>query len=310
MLRHVLRTLLKALVTLFVIVTLVFFATRLSGNPIDFVVGPGITQEDRDLLTEYYGLDEPVLVQYGKFLRAFTDGGFGLSFVERRPVINIVAERIWPSLQLLLAGIALTIVVSIPLGILAALYRKEATGSAILGFAFLGYAVPDFILAVLMVLVFSYTLNWLPVVGNGTVWHFIMPTIAFSGALIAALTRFTRNAMLDVLSQDYMRTARAKGLREPVVILKHGFRNAGVTVLSVIGLQIATRAASSSVVVESIFSWPGLGDLLVSSAIQRDYPVLQFGVVTVACAVILINAAVDIAYAWADPRIRLRSARA
>jgi peptide/nickel transport system permease protein len=171
--------------------------------------------------------------------------------------------------------------------------------------AFVGYAVPNFVIAIFMILVMSFTLNLLPVVGNGTWAHFIMPTIAMYGVLIAALTRFTRNAMLDVLGQDYMRTARAKGLPETVVILKHGLRNAGITVLSVLGLQIAGMAAAGNVVVEAIFSWPGIGELLVTSAIIRDYPVLQFGVISVAFAVVLINALTDIAYGLADPRIRL-----
>ena len=159
-----------------------------------------------------------------------------------------------------------------------------------------------------LVLVFAFTLNWLPVVGNGSWAHFIMPTLAMSGVLIAALTRFTRNAMLDVLGQDFMRTARAKGLPETVVVLKHGLRNAGVTVLSVLGLQIAGLAASGNVVVEAIFSWPGIGELLVSAAITRDYPVLQFGVIVVSVFVVTINALTDIAYAIADPRIRLAKA--
>jgi len=131
-----------------------------------------------------------------------------------------------------------------------------------------------------------------------------MPTIALSAGLIAALNRFTRNAMLDVLGQDYMRTARAKGLPERLVILKHGLRNAGITILSVLGLQIAALAAAGSVVVESIFAWPGVGDMLVRAAITRDYPVLQFGVLSVAIVVIMINAAVDLAYVWVDPRLR------
>jgi len=305
MLRHVARTLAKSVVTLFVIATLVFLATRLSGNPIDFVIGEGITQEDRELLTRYYGLDAPAWTQYLRFLGSFLDGQFGLSFVERRPVSEIVAERVWPSLQLLLSGICFTLLVSVPLGIVAAIHRKSWIGSAILTFAFVGYAVPNFVLAVFMVLVFSFTLNWLPVVGNSTPWHFIMPTIALSGVLIAAMTRFTRNAMLDVLSQDYMRTARAKGLPEHVVILKHGFRNASITILSVLGLQIAGLAAAGNVVIEAIFAWPGIGDLLVTAAIQRDYPVLQFAVLAVAFAVVLVNAVIDTAYAYADPRIRL-----
>jgi ABC-type dipeptide/oligopeptide/nickel transport system permease component len=304
MLRYTATTLLRMLVTFFVIVTLVFFATRLSGNPIDFVIGQGITEEDRLLLTKYYGLDGSLWTQYQSFLRAFTDGQFGLSFLERRPVAEIVAERIWPSTQLLLSSIALTMVVSIPAGVLAAIYRKGWVGSAVMTFAFLGYAVPNFVLATFMVLIFAYVLNWLPVVGNSTALHFIMPTLTLSAGLIAALTRFTRNAMLDVLAQDYMRTARAKGLPERLVILKHGLRNASITVLSVLGLQVAATAAAGSVVVESIFAWPGIGDMLVRAAINRDYPVLQFGVLTVAIAVILINTVVDLAYAWADPRLR------
>ncbi|MYM54480.1 ABC transporter permease [Thalassovita mangrovi] len=304
MLSYALRTLIRMVLTFFVIVTIVFFATRLSGNAIDFVVSDGITSEDRELLIKYYELDRPILTQYFAFLRSFTDGQFGLSFIERRPVSEIVLERIWPSTQLLLSAVGLTLLVSIPLGIAAAIWRKSWIGSAVMMVAFLGYAVPNFVLATVMVLLFSYWLNWLPVVGNGTAWHFIMPTVALSGVLIAALTRFTRNAMLDVLGQDFMRTARAKGLPENAVIVKHGLRNAGITILSVIGLQVAGLAASGSVVIEAIFAWPGIGDLLVSSALRRDYPVLQFGVLTVALAVIVINAAIDLAYAWADPRLR------
>ena len=302
---YILRTLLKMALTLFVIITLVFFATRLSGSPLETFLGEGLTEEDRLLMIEYFGLEGSIWQQYLAYLRGVVEGNFGLSFLERRPVAEIVGERIWPSLQLLLSALAVTLCIALPLGILAALYRTSWVGSAIMALAFVGYAVPNFVIATFMVLIFAFVLNWLPVVGNGTWAHFIMPTIAMSGVLIAALTRFTRNAMLDVLGQDFMRTARAKGLPETVVILKHGLRNAGVTVLSVLGLQIAGMAAAGNVVVEAIFSWPGIGELLVRSAIQRDYPVLQFGVITVAAAVIVINALTDIAYAYADPRIRL-----
>jgi ABC-type dipeptide/oligopeptide/nickel transport system permease component len=305
MLTYVLRTAAKMAVTLFVIVTLVFFATRLSGNPLDFVLGEGITEDDKQLLIKYYGLDGSIWTQYWHYLGSIASGEFGLSFLERRPVADIVAERIVPSLKLLLSTLVFTFCVSIPLGIAAAVYRKKLAGSAIMVVAFLGYAVPNFVLAVVLIMVFAYWLNWLPVVGNGTALHYIMPTLAMSGMFVAALTRFTRNAMLDVLSQDYMRTARAKGLPERTVILKHGLRNASITLLSVMGLQIAGWAAAGSVVVESIFAWPGIGEMLVRAAILRDYPVLQFGVLAVAIAVIVINALVDVAYAFADPRIRL-----
>jgi peptide/nickel transport system permease protein/oligopeptide transport system permease protein len=260
--------------------------------------------EDRAIMIRYYELDRSLGEQYRAFLRAFFDGEFGLSFIERRPVADMVAERLWPSAQLLFSATAVTLLVAIPLGIIAAVQRKSWIGSAVMAFAFLGYAVPNFVLAVFLVLVFAFSLNWLPVVGNGTPAHFILPTITLAAAMIAAVMRFTRNAMLDVLGQDYMRTARAKGLPEDTVILKHGLRNAGITILSVVGLQVAALAASGSVVVESIFAWPGIGDLLVNAAIRRDYPVLQFGVLTVALAVLFINAAIDFAYAWVDPRLR------
>jgi len=302
---YVMRTLAKMVLTLFAVVTLVFFATRLSGSPLDTFLGEGLTAEDRAMLIDYFGLNGSIWEQYLRYLRGVLEGNFGLSFVERRPVADIVAERIGPSLQLLASALVFTLSLSIPLGILAAIYRRSWIGSAIMMFAFIGYAVPNFLLAIFMILIFAFTLNWLPVVGNGSPAHFVMPTIALSGVLIAALTRFTRNAMLDVLGQDYMRTARAKGLPERIVILRHGLKNASVTIVSVIGLQIAALAAAGNVVVEAIFSWPGIGELLVTSAIMRDYPVLQFGVISVAVAVVVINAVIDIAYAFADPRIRL-----
>lgn len=303
------RRLVRAALSFFVIVTLVFFATRMSGSPLDFIIGEGLSPDERKTLIRYYELDQPWWEQYRAFLGALFDGNFGLSFIERRPVSAMVAERLWPSAQLLLAATAVTLLLAIPLGIVAAIWRKSWIGSAVMTLGFVGYAVPNFVLAVFLVLVFAFWLNWLPVVGNGTPWHFILPTVTLSAAMIAAIMRFTRNAMLDVMGQDYMRTARAKGLAEGWVVLKHGLRNAGITILSVVGLQIAALAASGSVVVETIFAWPGMGELLVSAAIRRDYPVLQFGVLTVALAVIVINTCVDIAYTWADPRLRRSGAR-
>jgi glutathione transport system permease protein len=302
---YIARAVLRMAITMFVIVTLVFFATRLSGTPLDSFLGDGLTAEDRELLITYFELDGTIWQQYVAYLRGVLEGNFGMSFLERRPVSEIMADRIGPSAQLLFASLLLTLSTAIPLGIIAAIYRTSWVGSAVMVLAFVGYAVPNFVLAIAMILLFSDALNWLPVVGNGSVWHFIMPTITMSGVLIAALTRFTRNAMLDVLGQDFMRTARAKGLPETVVILRHALRNASVTIISVVGLQIAGLAAAGSVVVEAIFSWPGIGDLLVRAAILRDYPVLQFAVIVVSFAVILINTLADIAYAIADPRIRV-----
>jgi ABC-type dipeptide/oligopeptide/nickel transport system permease component len=291
--------------TLFAIVTLVFFATRLSGNAIDFIGGDALTTEGRLALTAYYGLDSSILTQYWKFLGGMVDGNFGLSLIERRPVSTIFLERIGPSLSLLIGAVGVTLLVGVPAGIVAAIYRKSPAGTGVMAAVFLGYAIPNFVLAILLLLVFSFTLQWLPSSGSGTPLHYVMPVLALSAFFIAGLTRFTRNAMLDVLSQDYLRTARAKGLPERTVIFKHALRNALITVLSVLGLQIAQLAAAGSVVIETIFAWRGIGDLLVSAAIRRDYPVLQFSVLAVATAVIVINVLVDIAYAATDPRVRL-----
>lgn len=299
---------LKVIVTIFAIATAVFFATRLSGNAVDFIAGEGLSAEDRRRMVEYFGLSEPIWVQYGRFLYAFIDGNFGISLVERRPVTTILAERIGPSLQLIGSSLFVTLLISIPAGVVAALYRKSWIGSGIMTLAFLGYAVPNFILAIFLLLVFSFWLGWLPSTGNATFAHYVMPVFALSAFYIAGLTRFTRNAMLDVLSQDYLRTARSKGLAERKVILKHALRNALITILSVLGLQVAALIAAGNVVVETIFAWRGMGDLLVSAAINRDYPVLQFGVLCVAVVVIFINLLVDIAYSLADPRVRLARA--
>lgn len=305
MIEFAISRLLRMLVTVFVIVTGVFFATRLSGNAVDFIAGEGLGADDRAKLIAYYGLDGSYWEQYWRFLKSFAEGNFGISFIERRPVSTIVLERIWPSLQLLLGAMALTLLVAVPAGTLAAIHRKSWIGNAIMGVTFLGYAIPNFVLAILMILTLSFWLGWLPSSGNGSFAHYIMPVLALSAALVASLTRYTRNAMLDVLSQDYLRTARAKGLPERQVIFKHALRNALITILSVLGLQIAGMAAAGNVVVETVFAWRGIGEMLVTAALRRDYPVLQFGVLAVAVAVIFVNTAVDIAYGLADPRVRL-----
>lgn len=305
MVEYVFSRILRMLITIFVIVTAVFFATRLSGDAIDYIAGEGLGAQDRQLMIEYFGLSESMWVQYGRFLYSFIDGNFGISLIERRPVATILAERVVPSLQLIGSALAVTLILSIPAGVIAAMYRKSWLGNAVMALAFLGYAVPNFILAILMLLVLSFWLGWLPSTGNATPAHYVMPVLALSAFYIAGLTRFTRNAMLDVLSQDYLRTARSKGLDERKVIFKHALRNALITILSVLGLQIASLVAAGNVVIETVFAWRGIGDLLVTAAVRRDYPVLQFGVLCVAIAVIVINVVVDLAYGLADPRVRL-----
>lgn len=305
MIAHLLRTLVRMAITLAVIVTVVFFATRMSGDAIDFIAPEALDADSRRELIAYYRLDGSLWTQYVRFLTGILEGEFGISLIERRPVTEIFAERVGPSLRLLLGALAVTVAVAVPAGIFAAVRRGRPEAGAVMTVAFLGYATPNFVLATLMLLVFSFQLKIMPSAGNATALHYVMPVIALSAFYVAALTRFTRNAMLDVLGQDYLRTARAKGLPEHRVILKHAVRNTLVTVLSVVGLMVTGLAAAGSVVIETVFSWRGIGDLLVTAAIRRDYPVLQFGVLAVACAVVVINAVIDLLYAAVDPRVRL-----
>jgi peptide/nickel transport system permease protein len=307
MLEFLAGRLLRMAITLWAIVSLVFLATRLTGNPIDFLMPEGLDAASRAEMIAYWGLDRPVVEQYLRFWRSLLSADFGLGLMERRPVATIFAERLWQSASLMVATLALTIAVGVPLGILAAVWRGQARASGVLFSAFLGYAIPNFVLAILLLLVFSYTFHWLPSAGSGTLWHYLMPTVALSAYFVAALVRYTRNAMLDVLSEDYIRTARAKGLSERAIILQHGLRNALIPVITVLGLQITTLV-SGAVVVETVFAWNGVGDLLVGATLRRDYPVLQFGVLVVAAAVILVNVLIDMTYALVDPRVRLAGA--
>lgn len=299
--------LLRMAITLWAIVSIVFLATRLTGSPIDFLMPEGLDAASRREMIAYWGLDRSVPEQYWLFWRSLLSGDFGLGLMERRPVATIFAERLWQSASLLVATLTLTVAIGVPAGIMAAVWRGQARGGGLLLAAFLGYAIPNFVLAILLLLIFSYTLHWLPSAGSATLAHYIMPTLALSAYFIASLVRYTRNAMLDVLSEDYMRTARAKGLPERSIILVHGLRNALIPVITVLGLQITTLV-SGAVVIETVFAWNGVGDLLVGATIRRDYPVLQFGVLIVATAVIVVNLLVDLAYALVDPRVRLAGA--
>lgn len=307
MLEYLVSRIGRMLITLWVIATAVFLATRLTGNPIDFLMPEGLDAQSRAAMIAYFGLDQPLMTQYTNFWKSLIDGQFGLGLMERRPVAVIFGERVWRSLALLCATLAVTIGIGVPLGVVAAVWRRTALGHAVLLLAFLGYAIPNFVLAILFLLTFSYALQWLPSSGSASLAHYVMPVMALSAFFVASLVRYTRNAMLDVLSQDYMRTARAKGLSEGAVILGHGLRNALIPVITVIGLQMTTLV-SGAVVIETVFAWNGIGDLLVGATLRRDYPVIQFGVLIVACAVIVINLAVDLVYSAVDPRVRIGGA--
>lgn len=294
----------RALFTLWVIMTLVFVATRVSGDTIDFLLPEGTDPASRQAMVAYLGLDRSMAEQYWIYVREFLSGHFGLSLYERRPVEDIYLERLGPSLALYGLALAFAVVIGLPLGILAALQRNTALARGIMTAAFLGYAVPNFVLAILLLLVFSFHLGWLPSAGAATPAHFVMPTLAVGAVLLAAVVRFTRSALLDVLGQDYLRTARAKGVSERSVVFRHALRNALIPILTVIGLQV-TNVLGAAVIIETVFAWPGLGEQIVLATIRRDYPTLQFGVIGFAAIVVAVNLAVDLLYSVADPRVRV-----
>lgn len=297
------RRILGGLATLVAITAGVFFATRLSGNAMDYMLPPGIDPASAKAMVVHFGLDQSLWVQFLRFVGGLLHGDMGISFFERRSVVAIYAERLPNTLTLFGLGLLIAVLLGVPLGVIAALKRKGPVGSAVMSAAFLGYATPNFVLAIVMILVFSFRLHWLPSSGNATLAHFIMPAIVLAAPMLAEIIRFTRNAMLDVLSQDYMRTARAKGLPERLVIGKHGLRNAAVPVVTVIGLQVAGMVARC-VLVEAVFATKGVGDLIVFATIGRDYPVLQFGVILIAALVVSVSIVVDALYVLIDPRVK------
>jgi peptide/nickel transport system permease protein len=298
------RRTLGALATLFVVIAAVFFATRLSGNAMDYMLPPGTDTETRQLMIERFGLDQPIWVQFVRFIQGIFGGEWGISLYERRSVVQIYAERIPNTLQLFAYALVLSVALGLPLGMVAALQRKNAVGSAIMTVAFVGYATPNFVLAILMILVFSFNLHWLPSSGDMTPLHFLMPAIVLAAPMLAEIIRFARNALLDVMGQDYLRTARAKGLPERLVIGKHALRNAAIPVVTIVGLQVAGMVARC-VLVEAVFATKGVGDLIVFATIGRDYPVLQFGVILIAGLVVITSLVVDVLYAAIDPRVKV-----
>jgi ABC-type dipeptide/oligopeptide/nickel transport system permease component len=285
------------------VLVLTFAGARISGNPFDYLYDDGLTTEQRAALSAEFGLDRPLPTQFAAYVAAIAGGNFGVSIAQRRPVIDIYAEALPSTLVLAVSAFTLTLAAGLPLGVLAAIRRGRAWGAVAMGIAFLGYAVPHFVLAIILVLVFGLGLSWLPSVGGGTPWHYVLPTVTLAAGLIAAVVRFLRGEMLDVMGQDHVRTARATGLPPHRVLWGHVARNAALPVLTVIGLQL-NGLINGSLIIETVFALPGIGQAFVGAVQVRDYPVLQFGVMAYAVVVVAINLGVDALYAVADPRIR------
>ncbi len=300
---YILRRLVQIVPVVLGITLVTFFLVRLTGDPAAIMLPPEAPPEVRAAFRQEFGLDDPLPVQYARFVANALRGDFGRSIRYREPVLDLFAERLPASFQLSAAALALAIVVGVPLGVVSAVRRNGGLDNTVRVASLLGQAVPSFYLGLLMIMVFAVNLRWLPTGGYGTPQQLIMPAVALAVFLVALLARFTRGAVLDVLRQDYVRTARAKGLAELTVLSRHVLKNALIPVVTVIGLQVGALF-SGAVVIETVFAWPGVGRLIVQAIQTRDFPIVQATVLIVSVAFVLVNLAVDLAYAWIDPRIR------
>jgi len=301
---YFLRRILIALPTLLGVVVLVFLMVRLApGDPAVLLAGEFATPETLEAIRARYGLDRSLPEQFFIYMGALLRGDLGESARSRRPVLEELKTYFPNTLELALAAILVAVLTGIPLGILAALRPGSGLDLSVMVLALLGVSMPVFWFGLLAILIFSVELGWFPVAGKGTLAHLVLPAITLGINATALLARMTRGTLLEVLSQDYIRTARAKGLAERVVIFKHALRNALIPVITVVGLEFGTLL-SGAVITETIFAWPGLGQLLVGSILARDYPVVQGAVLLVATSFVLINLLVDLLYAAIDPRVR------
>jgi ABC-type dipeptide/oligopeptide/nickel transport system permease component len=300
------QRLLLAILVVFGVSIVTFFLTFLSGDPAVLMLPPDATADQIATFRRDWGFDDPIIMQYGRFLARALQGDMGTSLRHGTPALPLIAERLPATLQLTVTAMVVAILVAIPLGVLSATHRGSVIDLASMTVALIGQAVPNFWLSIMAILLFAVTLGWLPTSGRGTWLHVVMPAGVLAIGLMALLTRLARSTMLEVLSEDYVRTARAKGLREWAVLSKHALRNALIPLVTVIGLQFGF-ILGGAVVIETVFTWPGVGLFTIQAITNRDYPVVQAAVLILSTAVVLINLLVDLLYGLLDPRIRIRA---
>ena len=306
MLQYLLRRLLGLIPTLLIVGVLVFmFVHLLPGDPARLAAGQDATPETVKLVREDLGLDKSLPEQFVRFAGGVLRWDFGKSLRTKRPVRTEIAERFMPTLWLTVAAMAWSVTFGMIIGTLSAVWRNRWPDRLGMTLAVSGISFPAFALGMVLMQIFSVQLRWLPTVGADSWRHYILPSLTLGAAVAAIMARFTRSSFVDILGEDYVRTARAKGLTETIVVLKHGLRNALIPVVTMMGLQFGFLLGGS-IVVEVVFNWPGLGRLLVDAVDQRDYPVIQALVLLFSLEFILINLIVDVLYAVINPTIRYR----
>jgi ABC-type dipeptide/oligopeptide/nickel transport system permease component len=304
--QYILRRLGYCVLSLFLLSLTIFFFVRVTGDPATLLVEPGASQADIDAIHHQFGLDRPLLVQYGLFMWSLFHGDLGQSFYYQTPVMQLYLERLPNSLELAIAAMAFSLVIGIPSGVLASVRVGRFWDNAGKVFALLGLSLPSFWVGLVLILVFSVYLGWLPSSGSGTALHLLMPAFALGWYFAASHMRLTRSSMLEVLGSEYIKLARLKGLPQSLVIAKHALKNALIPVMTLAGINLVIMI-SVAVVVETVFAWPGLGRLLYEGITFRDFPVVQGVVLMFGIMTVVMNLVVDILYAVIDPRIRLES---
>jgi ABC-type dipeptide/oligopeptide/nickel transport system permease component len=306
MTRYLIRRLLLIIPTALLAVTLVFFLFRLvPGDVVRIIAGERATEEEVEQMREQLGLNEPLLVQYGRYMWGLARGDLGRSLAYRREVLDEILNHVPATLELALAGVLVSTAIGVTTGVISAVKRNTIYDYISMAAAISGICIPNFWLGLLLIMLFSVSLGWLPTGGRGGgIEYLILPTIALSARLIAVITRLTRSSLLEVIAQDYIRTGRAKGLSERILLLRHALRNALIPLITMVGLQFGALLAGS-IVVEIVFAWPGMGSLLINAINTRDYPMVQGIILVYTVAFIIVNLLTDLSYGFLDPRLRL-----
>ena len=305
MLRFLLSRLISALVVCLGVATLVFFLIHLApGDPVEVMLGKSALPADRAVLRAELNLDAPLWQQWGQSMTNLIRGDLGQSLHSRRPIVDILAERLPNTIRLSIASLLIAISLALPLGVLAAVYRGQWLDRIAMSFSMLGVSIPNIWMGPVLILIFALWLGWLPVSGNKPFSAVILPALTLGTALAAILSRMIRASVLEVLNEDYIRAARARGLNQSRVILRHALGNAALPVLTVLGIQLGALLGGA-VITETIFDWPGIGLLTVEAIQQRDYPVVQACVLVISLIYVLVNTLTDLLYGVLDPRIRL-----
>ncbi|MFU0842842.1 MAG: Glutathione transport system permease protein GsiC [Burkholderia sp.] len=306
MLRYFVKRVLGIIPTILIVMVVVFFFIHLlPGDPARLTAGPEADEQTVNLVRQELGLDKSLPEQFVRYVTGVLHGDFGVSLSTKRPVITEIGDRFMPTLLLTITSMIWSVIFGLAAGIAAAVWRNRWPDRLGMTLAVSGISFPAFALGMVLMEVFSVQLGWFPTVGASSWKHYVLPSITLGAAVAAVMARFTRSAFVEVLGEDYIRTARAKGVRESLVVLKHSFRNAMIPVVTMMGLQFGFLLGGS-IVVEKVFNWPGMGRLLVDAVDMRDYPVIQGCVLLFSLEFIVINLIVDIIYGWVNPSIRYK----